>query len=163
MGHAGLAFRPKISFPAKTQTSEKPMADCKESEVKIEDDEKPAKRSRVTNKLEMIEAMCKEADDHMGRETYGMTTGIPALADLDKHAKDLHKALANNVAAKNGNNTQTNGKGKNEDLIDFVNPCEAIDYGPDYESSTQRSCCNFKQSAPKSFNDAVSYLENVKV
>lgn len=163
MGHSNLAFRPKINFAAKTQPSEVIMADCKDSEVKSEDDEKPAKKPCIANKLEVIGDRCEEADGYIGTKTYEVIAGTSGFADLNKHAKDLRKALANDAAAEDSNDTQTDGKGKNKELIDLMDSSEALEYSRDIESSTQKSCCSIKQSTPKSFNDAVGYLEKVKV
>jgi hypothetical protein len=96
-------------------------------------------------------------------ETYGFTTGDPRLMDLTNHAKALREALENSGTALMDDEAYMDNKGNHEDLIKLVSSCKSLERTPDFESRTPKPCCNINQYTPKSFDEAIWYLEKIKV
>lgn len=134
--HEGLAVRTKVDSVVGARSPEVDMTASEEPEVRVENDE------------------------DSGRTTFGIFTGVPAPADLINHAKDLRKALdATAMAEDEAQNTNA----EQEDLIDLDDSFEAPEHFPDFEPPAPKSCGSMNQYTPKSFNEAVGYLDKVKV
>lgn len=141
-GHAVLAIRTRVSHEEHAAGGEVSMFDNEVSEAKIEND----RELPTTVK---------------SYETYGNTGMDPDLTINSRAFLDEHPA--NGEVTMTDNEALVDSKVIDEDLAAAVISYEAYGHTEQDRNPAPKPCSNSKHYTPKSFNEAITYLEKVQV